>query len=129
MKDKNVLNVVSLSQFCETDVYFSFLPLAHIFDRVTEELFISKGAAIGFWHKVCVQEYISASLNLNFVNCDSIVMNGFQDIKRLLDDIKELKPTVFCAVPRVLDRIYSGFYELCFTYDGSKSPCMYSCLS
>ncbi|XP_073062148.1 long chain acyl-CoA synthetase 4-like [Primulina eburnea] len=71
-------------EFCETDVYFSFLPLAHIFDRVTEELFISKGAAIGFWHK---------------------------DIKRLLDDIKELKPTVFCAVPRVLDRIYSGLIE------------------
>ncbi|KZV21900.1 long chain acyl-CoA synthetase 4-like [Dorcoceras hygrometricum] len=71
-------------EFSETDVYLSFLPLAHIFDRVTEELFISKGAAIGFWHK---------------------------DIKRLLDDIQELKPTVFCAVPRVLERIYSGLIE------------------
>ncbi|KAL8499699.1 hypothetical protein ACS0TY_019611 [Phlomoides rotata] len=71
-------------EFSETDVYLSYLPLAHIFDRVIEELFISKGASIGFWHK---------------------------DIKRLLDDIKELKPTVICAVPRVLDRIYTGLVE------------------
>ncbi|GJY43654.1 long chain acyl-CoA synthetase 4-like protein, partial [Tanacetum coccineum] len=34
-----------------------------------------------------------------------------EDIKLLIDDLKELKPTVFCAVPRVLDRIYSGLLE------------------
>lgn len=71
-------------EFSEADVFLSYLPLAHIFDRVIEELFISKGASIGFWHK---------------------------DIKQLLDDIKELKPTVICAVPRVLDRIYAGLLE------------------
>lgn len=32
----------------------------------------------------------------------------FQDVKLLVEDIGELKPTIFCAVPRVLDRIYSG---------------------
>jgi long-chain acyl-CoA synthetase len=26
----------------------------------------------------------------------------------LVEDIGELKPTIFCAVPRVLDRIYGG---------------------
>ncbi|KAG6471237.1 hypothetical protein ZIOFF_072346 [Zingiber officinale] len=31
-----------------------------------------------------------------------------QDIKLLVEDIGELKPTVFCAVPRVLDRIFTG---------------------
>lgn len=31
-----------------------------------------------------------------------------KDVKLLLEDIGELKPTIFCAVPRVLDRIYSG---------------------
>ncbi|KAL8263469.1 hypothetical protein R6Q59_021599 [Mikania micrantha] len=71
-------------EFRESDVYFSYLPLAHIFDRVIEELFISTGASIGFWRG---------------------------DIKLLIDDLKELKPTVFCAVPRVLDRIYSGLIE------------------
>ncbi|KAG5538238.1 hypothetical protein RHGRI_018983 [Rhododendron griersonianum] len=71
-------------QFSETDVFFSYLPLAHIFDRVIEEVFISTGASIGFWRG---------------------------DIKLLIEDLRELKPTVFCAVPRVLDRIYSGLVE------------------
>ena len=34
------------------DVYLSYLPLAHIFDRVIEECFISHGARIGFWRGV-----------------------------------------------------------------------------
>ncbi|KAL6544156.1 Long chain acyl-CoA synthetase 4 [Orobanche gracilis] len=63
------------------DVYLSYLPLAHIFDRVIEECFINHGAAIGFWRG---------------------------DIKLLIEDIGELRPTIFAAVPRVLDRIYSG---------------------
>nr|CAD1822246.1 unnamed protein product [Ananas comosus var. bracteatus] len=47
----------------DDDVYLSYLPLAHIFDR---------------------------------------------DVKLLFEDIAALKPTVLSAVPRVLDRIYSG---------------------
>ncbi|KAJ0806853.1 putative long-chain-fatty-acid--CoA ligase [Helianthus annuus] len=66
------------------DVYLSFLPLAHIFDRLIEECFISHGASIGFWRG---------------------------DVKLLIEDIGELKPTIFCAVPRVLDRIYSGLQQ------------------
>ncbi|KAF5478102.1 hypothetical protein F2P56_004689 [Juglans regia] len=68
----------------ENDVYLSYLPLAHIFDRVIEELFILTGASIGFWRG---------------------------DVKLLIEDIGELKPTIFCAVPRVLDRIYSGLNQ------------------
>ncbi|GAB2225459.1 hypothetical protein Droror1_Dr00006251 [Drosera rotundifolia] len=66
------------------DVFLSYLPLAHIFDRVVEECIIFHGACIGFWRG---------------------------DVKLLLEDIGELKPTVFCAVPRVLDRIYSGLQQ------------------
>lgn len=33
-------------------------------------------------------------------------------MKLLVEDIGELKPTMFCAVPRVLDRIYSGELSL-----------------
>ncbi|CAM0881934.1 unnamed protein product [Alopecurus aequalis] len=65
----------------ETDVYMSYLPLAHIFDRVVEELFMFHGASIGFWRG---------------------------DVKLLVEDIGTLKPTILCAVPRVLDRIFSG---------------------
>ena len=31
-----------------------------------------------------------------------------QDVKLLVEDIGVLKPTIMCAVPRVLDRIFSG---------------------
>lgn len=40
------------SQLEQTDVYMSYLPLAHIFDRVVEELFMFHGASIGFWRGV-----------------------------------------------------------------------------
>ncbi|XP_028053169.1 long chain acyl-CoA synthetase 4-like [Camellia sinensis] len=69
----------------EKDVYLSYLPLAHFFDRVIEECFINIGGSIGFWRG---------------------------DVKLLTEDIGELKPTIFCAVPRVLDRIYAGKFFL-----------------
>lgn len=37
-------------------------------------------------------------------------LSQFQDVKLLVEDIGVLKPTIFCAVPRVLDRIYSGAF-------------------
>ncbi|XP_022761056.1 long chain acyl-CoA synthetase 4-like [Durio zibethinus] len=80
---KSLLEHVN-EQLTTKDIYISYLPLAHIFDRVIEELFISHGASIGFWRG---------------------------DVKLLVEDIGELKPSIFCAVPRVLDRIYSGLLQ------------------
>ena len=45
-------------QVDHNDVYFSFLPLAHIFDRVAEEMFVFVGGSIGFWQGVCLLEII-----------------------------------------------------------------------
>lgn len=33
------------------------------------------------------------------------------DPKKLLDDCAVLKPTVFCAVPRVFERVYAGVMD------------------
>jgi len=66
------------------DVFLSYLPLAHIFDRVVEEMFLGMGACIGYWRG---------------------------DIKLLLEDIAALKPTLFIGVPRVFERIYSRAME------------------
>ncbi|EPS68372.1 hypothetical protein M569_06390, partial [Genlisea aurea] len=68
----------------EDDVYFSFLPLAHIFDQIMETYCIYSGASIGFWQG---------------------------DIRFLIEDLIVLKPTIFCGVPRVYDRIYSGIVD------------------
>ncbi|KAL1338926.1 hypothetical protein HN51_033516 [Arachis hypogaea] len=65
----------------EEDVYFSFLPLAHVYDQIMETYCIHKNSSIGFWQG---------------------------DVRFLLEDIQTLKPTIFCGVPRVFDRIYAG---------------------
>lgn len=61
------------------DVHISFLPLAHMYERINQLNMFLSGAKIGYF-------------------------SG--DIKRLLEDCKELKPTIFTAVPRLLNRIY-----------------------
>ncbi|KAK9942292.1 hypothetical protein M0R45_007966 [Rubus argutus] len=53
--------------------YFLFLTLAHIYDQIIESYCIYKGSSIGFWQG---------------------------DIRFLLDDLQELKPTMFCGAPR-----------------------------
>lgn len=58
-----------------SDIHFSYLPLAHIMERVGTSLMLYCGGSIGF-------------------------ISG--DIKTLADDIKMLHPTFFFAVPKVL---------------------------
>ena len=61
------------------DVHISYLPLAHVFEFVNTVNMIYGGAAIGFYQG---------------------------NTLKLLDDIAELKPTVFISVPRLLNRVY-----------------------
>ncbi|KAK2557942.1 Long-chain-fatty-acid--CoA ligase 1 [Acropora cervicornis] len=61
------------------DVHLSFLPLAHMYERANEFLMFVNGVRIGFFRG---------------------------DPKLLLEDFRELKPTFFSAVPRLLNRIY-----------------------
>uniref|UniRef100_A0A452IXR9 Long-chain-fatty-acid--CoA ligase n=1 Tax=Gopherus agassizii TaxID=38772 RepID=A0A452IXR9_9SAUR len=64
---------------CKTsDISVSYLPLAHMFERVVQAIMYSSGARVGFFQG---------------------------DIRLLTDDMKTLKPTVFPTVPRLLNRI------------------------
>uniref|UniRef100_A0A8C2ARU5 Long-chain-fatty-acid--CoA ligase n=1 Tax=Cyprinus carpio TaxID=7962 RepID=A0A8C2ARU5_CYPCA len=62
-----------------SDVSISFLPLAHMFERVVQVMLYSAGGRVGFFQG---------------------------DIRLLSDDMKALQPTVFPVVPRLLNRIY-----------------------
>ncbi|NWW00199.1 ACSL5 ligase, partial [Machaerirhynchus nigripectus] len=62
-----------------SDVVISYLPLAHMFERVVQAVVYSCGAKVGFFQG---------------------------DIKLLTDDMKTLKPTLFPVVPRLLNRMY-----------------------
>ncbi|BFZ61023.1 medium-chain fatty acid-CoA ligase faa2 [Saitoella coloradoensis] len=61
-----------------SDIMISYLPLAHIYQRNNEALAFTRGSAVGYFHG---------------------------NILELIDDIQELKPTIFCSVPRLLSRI------------------------
>ncbi|XP_064595483.1 long-chain-fatty-acid--CoA ligase 5-like [Liolophura sinensis] len=61
------------------DVHMSYLPLPHMFERCMQFMMFTNGGQIGFYQG---------------------------DIKRLTDDIAELKPTIFATVPRLLNRLY-----------------------
>uniref|UniRef100_A0AAQ4QHH0 Arachidonate--CoA ligase n=1 Tax=Gasterosteus aculeatus aculeatus TaxID=481459 RepID=A0AAQ4QHH0_GASAC len=65
------------------DVHISFLPLAHMFERVVQGVMIVHGASIGFFQG---------------------------DIRLLSDDLNTLKPTVFPVVPRLLNRMYDKIF-------------------
>uniref|UniRef100_A0A672S752 Long-chain-fatty-acid--CoA ligase n=1 Tax=Sinocyclocheilus grahami TaxID=75366 RepID=A0A672S752_SINGR len=63
----------------QEDVSISYLPLAHMFERMIQVSMFCHGARVGFYQG---------------------------DISLLMDDIKTLKPTFFPVVPRLLNRIY-----------------------
>lgn len=75
----NSAGCVRFVDFSHEDVHISYLPLAHIYERVNTISCTHGGAAIGFY-------------------------SG--DVTKLLDDIAALRPTVFCSVPRLWNRIY-----------------------
>ncbi|TMW62913.1 hypothetical protein Poli38472_005531 [Pythium oligandrum] len=60
-------------------VYLSYLPLAHIYERSGQINCLRYGARIGF---------------------------SQNNPLKLIDDIRALRPTVFCSVPRLLNRIH-----------------------
>ena len=79
----NVLDSASRIPFEEgTSVALSFLPICHIFERVI--LYI----------------YQFYSVSIHFA----------ESIDKLSDNIKEVKPTVFSVVPRLLEKVYDKIY-------------------
>ncbi|XP_032079500.1 long-chain-fatty-acid--CoA ligase 1 isoform X2 [Thamnophis elegans] len=66
------------------DTLISFLPLAHMFERIVECVVLCHGARIGFFQG---------------------------DIRLLMDDLKTLQPTVFPVVPRLLNRMFDKIFQ------------------
>ena len=65
----------------EPGVLFMFLPLAHVMARITQMFSIEIGATIAYWQG---------------------------DMKTVLDDLKETKPTYFASVPRMFEKIFTA---------------------
>ncbi|KAL4436674.1 hypothetical protein ABPG75_003813 [Micractinium tetrahymenae] len=65
----------------QSGVYLSFLPMAHIYGRCVEEMFLTYGVAIAYW-------------------------SG--EAKGLPADIRACQPTIFCSVPKIFERFESS---------------------
>ena len=61
--------------------FFMFLPLAHVFARIVQVFTLDLGGTLIYWQR---------------------------DPMRLLDDIREARPTYFPSVPRVWEKIYTA---------------------
>jgi long-chain acyl-CoA synthetase len=68
----------------ETDSYISYLPLAHVFDRLGVYSCMSVGASIGFF-------------------------GG--DLLKIPEDLQLLRPTIFASVPRLLNKVYDRIFK------------------
>eukprot|EP01090_Pellita_catalonica_P018931 TRINITY_DN6271_c0_g1_i4.p1 TRINITY_DN6271_c0_g1~~TRINITY_DN6271_c0_g1_i4.p1 ORF type:complete len:609 (-),score=82.84 TRINITY_DN6271_c0_g1_i4:320-1990(-) len=81
-------NIVSMMNACNYrvedlvvpgDTYLSYLPMAHIFERIVTSMAMYRGVGVGFYQG---------------------------NVYNLVEDLQALKPTLFCGVPRVFERIF-----------------------
>ncbi|KAF5018272.1 hypothetical protein F66182_9757 [Fusarium sp. NRRL 66182] len=75
------------------DVHMSYLPLAHIYGRLIDQIAVAEGAAIGFFRG---------------------------DILGLVDDMKILQPTGFISVPRLFNRFNSAIRTATIEAEGVR---------
>ena len=68
----------------ENDVSISYLPYGHTFEQCIFMLSIARGFSHGYF-------------------------SG--NPLKLMEDLQVLKPTLFCSVPRILNRVYSVVQE------------------
>ncbi|PHT85991.1 Long chain acyl-CoA synthetase 6, peroxisomal [Capsicum annuum] len=68
-----------------SDIYISYLPLAHILERATQVLLVYFGGASGFYQG---------------------------DNLKLVDDMAVLRPTLFCSVPRLYNKLYASIMNV-----------------
>lgn len=68
-------------QLREDDIYFSYLPLAHVYEHMLTSALMLRGIAMGFY-------------------CG--------DTKKVIEDAQLLKPTLFPSVPRIFLKVYQS---------------------
>src|SRR3954447_9295770 len=76
-----LINAVDIE---DDEVLYIFLPLAHALSRMTQMATLDTGATLAFWR-------------------------GDKD--KALDDLREIRPTIFPSVPRIFEKIYEQAQE------------------
>lgn len=89
----SIAGATSALNFDSSDIYISYLPLAHIYERANQVMTAYFGIAVGFYQG---------------------------DNLKLMDDLAALRPTIFCSVPRLYNRIYAGIVNAVKTSGGLR---------
>ncbi len=66
--------------FTPNDVQYMFLPMAHVFAKVLESIWFQEGLIMAFW-------------------------TG--DMKKIVDELGEVRPTMMCSVPRIFEKVHA----------------------
>ncbi|HEY1100677.1 MAG TPA: long-chain fatty acid--CoA ligase [Myxococcota bacterium] len=66
--------------FTPNDVEYMFLPMAHVFAKVLESIWFQEGHIMSFW-------------------------SG--DMKKIVDELGEVRPTLMCSVPRIFEKVHA----------------------
>ena len=90
----DIAGVAGLIQVNPNDIHISYLPMAHIYERVMILSIIYHGASAGFY-------------------------GG--DVFKLTEDLAVLRPTIFPCVPRLLSRIYDRIQAKLGELTGAKA--------
>lgn len=70
----------------KSDIYLSYLPLAHVLERIMNLAILAEGGRIGFYRvSICIQQ-------ISYKQGSS---------RYIVEDIGELRPTIFTSVPRL----------------------------
>lgn len=75
----NTLRTGSIFELRDDDIALSFLPLSHVFERIVLYVYMSFGVQLSF----------------------------ARGVETMSEDIKEVRPTIVTAVPRLFERIYA----------------------
>ena len=67
--------------FTPDDVEYLFLPMAHVFAKVLETIWFQEGHIMAFW-------------------------TG--DMKKIVDELGEVRPTMMCSVPRIFEKVHAS---------------------
>lgn len=75
---------IQLAEVSEEDLYLSYLPMAHVLERVIVNFVMSQKGRLALF-------------------------SG--DVLKLRDDLKVFKPTLFVSVPRLFNKVYDGIVQ------------------
>ena len=101
------------------DIYIAFLPLAHVLELLAENTMMLFGVKVGFTSLYRVTNDCNLrgtcvyflALKVGYSSPNTMTDMSTKVRKGYKGDATELRPTMMCAVPLIMDRIYKNVLD------------------